>query len=153
MKVYPGTAANSKRRKNSASARDAGGSFIHYLTTLTVIGSTVGICGGFFMLYMSLVQQVRNTDQLIRETDRKIAETERDLQTLNNEYAALANFPYISRKIREFNLPLVQVHPSQIRNRSMAVLTPLQASQMPYNTYNAATSVARNDSVSSRRTY
>ena len=130
MNVYPGTMTNRKSgsaRKNNSNAKN---SFLHCLTVLMVIGTIIGIISLFSFYYMSLVSRIRNTDREIELTKRQITDTGRTLKTLNDEYARLSGYSHISSKIRQFRLPLAQVRPAQVCDRSMAIMTPLQASQV-----------------------
>ena len=130
MNVYPGTMTNRKSGSARKINNNAKNSFLHCLTVLMVIGTIIGIISVFSFYYMSLISKTRNTDREINLTKRQITETERTLKTLNNEYARLSGYSHISAKIRQFRLPLAQVRPAQVCSRSMAIMTPLQASRV-----------------------
>ncbi len=132
MKVYRGTIARNQSRKGSATAAVASGRFMSFLTIVSIVFTVIAIVGGFFLYYMSLVQQIRITDRHIRDTKTQIAETHRSLQILTDEYARLTRYEHISAKIRQFRLPLALAHHSQIKMKNMEILTPLQASRETY---------------------
>ncbi len=132
MKVYRGTITRNQSRKGSASAAAANGRFMSFVTIVSIVFTVIAIVGGFFLYYMSLVQQMRITDRHIQTTKQQIAETHRSLQVLTDEYARLTRYEYVCAKIRQFRLPLALAHHSQVKMKNMEILTPLQASRETY---------------------
>lgn len=143
MRVYRGTMTKGKNRKSSSKSA-AGGSFMRFVTVVCSAAALIAMFGGIFLYYMSLVQQIRNTDQLINSTEQQIADTHRALQSLSNEYARLSRYSHIKQKIAQFRLPLTLAHSRQVRQKNMEILTPLQASMITYPVRTVPVSVAGN---------
>lgn len=130
MKVYRGTVARGKSRKTTLTAAAASGGLIRFVTTVSIAVMVIGAFAGGFLYYMSLIKEIRKTESQIRTAEQQIEDTRRALQVLNNERSRLTSATHIRNKVRDFRLPLVLVHHSQIKSKNMEILTPLQASQV-----------------------